>query len=153
MCIRGQRQLPPSMDFTLTPFTKQPPSRCAHMSCPCSLLAPLSSVGCLGTQLARRELGATRGASKFFFLGLVFFTGGHRNNGLPQNLGNTAYLPNEILQRNFEFNFFYTNTNRVCIQFSKCFILAWSGQYFALPPISSRGQTLGNAQKQFFHFS
>jgi hypothetical protein len=31
-----------------------------------------------------------------FFLDLVSFTGGHRNNWLPRNLRNTAYLPNEF---------------------------------------------------------
>jgi ABC-type phosphate/phosphonate transport system permease subunit len=51
----------------------------------------------------------------FLVLVLVFFTGGYRKNRLPRNLKNTADLPNEFFQTNFEFNFFYNKTNRVCI--------------------------------------
>jgi hypothetical protein len=41
-----------------------------------------------------------------FFSRSRFFTGGHRKNRLPRNLENTADLPNEFFQSNFEFKFF-----------------------------------------------
>jgi hypothetical protein len=41
-----------------------------------------------------------------FFSWLVFFTGGHRNFRLPQNLENLANFLEEIIQTNFEFEFF-----------------------------------------------
>jgi hypothetical protein len=46
-----------------------------------------------------------------FFLGELFFTGGHRNLRLPQDLENLGNLPDEIIQTNFEFEFFSLKTN------------------------------------------
>jgi hypothetical protein len=46
-----------------------------------------------------------------FFCRLVFFTGGNRNFRLPRNLENLANLPDEIIQTNFEFEFFNVKTH------------------------------------------
>jgi hypothetical protein len=72
----------------------------------------------------KRRLAAGAVSIKDFFSRSRFLTGGHRNKRLPRNLGNTAYLPNEFFQTNFEFNFFHNKTNKVCTQIVTCF---WHG--------------------------
>jgi hypothetical protein len=77
--------------------------------------------GCIRQLLCRalRKAQMNQG----FFSRSSFFTGGHRKNRLPRNLKNTADLPNEFFQTNFEFKFFNSKTNRVCILFVTCFWL------------------------------
>jgi hypothetical protein len=52
----------------------------------------------------------------FFFSQSVIFTGGDRNFWLPQNLENLRNLPDEIIQTNFEFEFFSVKISNFVIQ-------------------------------------
>jgi hypothetical protein len=53
---------------------------------------------------------------RFFFSRSVIFIGGDRNFWLPQNLENLRNLPDEIIQTNFEFEFFSVKISKFVIQ-------------------------------------
>jgi hypothetical protein len=52
----------------------------------------------------------------FFFLDQLFFIGGHRNFRLPRNLENLANISDEIIQTNFEFEFFWHQNQYIWYQ-------------------------------------
>jgi hypothetical protein len=62
------------------------------------------------------------GDEQGFFSHSEISTGGHQNNRLPRNFENIANFSNELIQTNFEFNFFYTKTNNIDILFAQVVI-------------------------------
>jgi hypothetical protein len=80
-----------------------------------------------------------------FFSWSHVFTGEHRNNRLPQNLGNTAYLLNEVFKQILN-SIFLQQNKYIFYQNLNLLLARYSGHHFAHPCTKSRDRTLENAE-------